>query len=821
MKKKDKQEGRIAGKKAAAKPTKKVVKKPVVPKEYPFKAVEKKWSAEWVSKKTYEPDLKKARRPFYNLMMFPYPSAEGLHVGNMYAFTGSDIYGRFMRMTGNDVFQPIGLDGFGIHSENYAIKKGVHPMKQAKTAEKNFYRQLQMIGNGFAWEERLQTYDPDYYRWTQWLFVQLFNRGLAYRKKSPVNWCPSCKTVLADEQVIGGKCERCDSEVSKKDLEQWFFRITKYAPKLLKNLEKLDWSERVKIAQKNWIGRSDGTIIKFEIEAGNGGQSAEVFTTRPDTIMGVSFMVVAPESESLQKFLPFVENKEEVEGYVWTAKNKPEAERMAEGREKTGVLLKGVRAINPANGMTVPIYVTDYVLAGYGTGFVMGVPAYDERDLAFAEKFGLPVLNAPLVDKTKIVRQIGGKEATQYRLRDWLISRQRYWGPPIPLVYCEHCAEKVKAAKGAKRKEYTAGELENPGWFAVKEKDLPVLLPFVKEFRPEGTGESPLASVPRFYKTKCPKCKSDAKRETDVSDTFLDSAWYFLRYPSVKSGKAAFDPKVTVKWLPVDMYLGGAEHSVLHLLYSRFITMVLKDMGHINFEEPFSKFRAHGLIIRDGKKMSKSKGNVVNPDEYIKQFGADALRLHLMFLGPLEEGGDFRDSGIVGVTRFLNRVWNFGTTFKLKNGPLSPWMNRTIKEVTEDLDSLKYNTAIAELMVAINNFYDKPEEITKKDRDAFLALLAPLAPFIAEELWKMAGNKGNVHLSEWPTYDKKALREENFDLVIQINGKVRHTIRARRGISEEQAVKLALAEERVENFLQGERIKKVFFVPDRLINLVV
>lgn len=814
-------------KKSVKKPAKKIgakaipKKASVVPKEYPFKSVEKRWSTEWINKKIYEPDLKRARRPFYNLMMFPYPSAEGLHVGNMYAFTGSDIYGRYMRMTGNDVFQPIGLDGFGIHSENYAIKKGVHPMKQAKVAEKNFYRQLQTIGNGFAWEERLETYDPEYYRWTQWIFVQMFNRGLAYRKKSPVNWCPSCKTVLADEQVIAGACERCDSEVSKKELEQWFFRITKYAPKLLKNLEKLDWSERVKIAQRNWIGRSDGTVIKFEIEAGDANLSAEVFTTRPDTVMGVSFMVISPESETLKSFLPFVQNKDEVETYIWAAKNKPEAERMAEGREKTGVLLRGLKAVNPANGMTVPIYVADYVLAGYGTGFVMGVPAYDERDLAFAEKFGLPVLNAPLVDKAKIIKHVGGKEATQYRLRDWLISRQRYWGPPIPLVYCEHCAAKVSAAKGIKRKEYTAGELENPGWFAVKEKDLPVLLPFVKEFRPEGTGESPLASVPKFYKTKCPKCKSDAKRETDVSDTFLDSAWYFLRYPSVKNKKAAFDLKITAKWLPVDMYLGGAEHSVLHLLYSRFMTMVLKDLGYINFEEPFSKFRAHGLIIRDGKKMSKSKGNVVNPDEFIRQFGADALRLHLMFLGPLEEGGDFRDSGIVGVTRFLNRVWNFGTTFKFKNASLSQWMNKTIKEVTEDLGLLKYNTAIAELMVAINNFYDKPEEVSKKDRDAFLALLAPLAPFIAEDLWRASGNKGSVHRSEWPTYDKKALKEENFDLVIQVNGKVRHMVRARRGISEAQAIKIALAEEKVEAFLQGERVKKVFFVPDRLINLVV
>lgn len=809
-----------------AKMAKKAVKKQVVPesypKEYPFKDIEKRWTAEWIVKKTYEPDINKAKNPFYNLMMFPYPSAEGLHVGNMYAFTGTDVYGRFKRMSGFDVFEPIGLDGFGIHSENYAMKKGVHPMRQAKVAEKNFYNQLRTIGNGFAWEERLQTYDPEYYKFTQWIFTALFNAGLAYRKNAPVNWCPSCKTVLSDEQVIAGKCERCDSEVSKKELNQWFFRITKYAPKLLKNLDKLDWSDKVKIAQRNWIGESKGTLIRFDLDTGSDKEMfAEVFTTRPDTIMGVSFMVVAPESDTLKELLNFVQNKEEVEQYIYNAKNKPEVERIAEDKEKTGVILKGINAVNPANSMPIPVFVADYVLSGYGTGFVMGVPAYDERDLAFAEKYDLPILNAPLIDKVKAIKQVNGKEVTQYRLRDWCISRQRYWGAPIPLIHCEHCAEKIKKAKGAERKNYTAGELENPGWFVVKDKDLPVELPFLKEFRPEGTGNSPLSHSKKFYAAKCPKCGKEAKRETDVCDTFLDSSWYFLRYPSIKNKKIAFDPKITAKWLPVDMYLGGAEHSVLHLLYSRFVTMVLKDLKFIGFEEPFTKFRAHGLVIKDGKKMSKSKGNVVNPDDYIKQFGADALRLSLMFMGPLEEGGDFRDAGVVGIVRFLNRVWNFGTKFKFTKGEMSPWMHKTIKEVTEDLENLKYNTAISELMVAINNFNDKPEDVSKSDRDAFLKLLAPMAPFITEELWKIAGNKGSVHKASWPEFDKKALREENFDLVIQINGKVRHTIRAKRGISEEKAIKLALSEDKVTQFLQGETIKKVFFVPDRLINLVI
>jgi leucyl-tRNA synthetase len=727
------------------------------------------------------------------------------------------------------------------------MKKGVHPATQAKIAEKNFYRQLLMIGNGFAWDNRIETYDPEYYKWTQWLFTVLFKEGLAYLKKAPVNWCPSCKTVLADEQVISGKCERCDSEVTKKELEQWFFKITKYAPKLLSNLDKIDWSGKVKIAQRNWIGRSDGYKVDFMIEGVGLKQpvKATIFTTRIDTILGATFLCFAPESELLEKLKPAISNSESLEKYIWKAKNKPEAERMSDNLEKTGIELKGIKAINPANGMEIPVWVSDYILSGYGTGAIMAVPAYDERDLEFAEKFNLPVVQTPLVPKEKIAKQVNGKSITQYRLRDWLISRQRYWGPPIPLIYCEKCAEKVKAAKGKEKKKYNAGELLNPGWFAVPENRLPVVLPYIKEFRPTGTGESPLASHKSFYNTKCPKCGGVAIRETDVSDTFLDSAWYYLRYPSigpssnrqVAAKRKAFDKRITKKWLPVDMYLGGAEHSVLHLLYSRFITMALKDMGYIIFEEPFSKFRAHGLIIRDGAKMSKSKGNVVNPDEYINNFGADALRLHLMFLGPLEDGGDFRDAGMVGITRFLGRVWSFGTAFSKRNKSLSyadsirqksakskelsRHMHKTIKEVTEDFETLKYNTAISELMMALNIFTENQEAVTKKDFETFLVLLAPLAPFIAEELWEIIGNKPSIHKTSWPEYDKKALTQDNFVLVIQINGKVRHTLKAARGLSEKDALEIALAEEKIKGFLGNSRIKKTFFVPDRLINIVI
>jgi len=807
------------------------IRKKNLPNSYPFNKAQKKWSEYWIKNKIYHPNLVKAKEPFYNLMMFPYPSAEGLHVGNMYAFTGSDIYGRYQRMKGKDVFEPIGLDGFGIHSENYALKKGTHPAKQAKITEKNFYRQLQTIGNGFAWDNRLETYDPDYYKWTQWIFTQMFKNGLAYLKKAPVNWCPSCKTVLADEQVISGKCERCDSEVTKKELEQWFFKITKYAPRLLKNLDKIDWSEKVKIAQKNWIGKSVGYEIDFVI-IGTGLSKpikAIVFTTRLDTILGATFLVISPTSEFLKKIEAGITNQKELNEYIWSVRNKPEAEKISEKQAKTGLELKGVKAINPANGMEIPIWVSDYVLSGYGTGIIMAVPSYDERDLEFADRFNLPVLQTPLVAKEKIAKQVGGKLATQYRLRDWLISRQRYWGPPIPLIYCAKCMIKVKNAKGKERQKYNAGELLNPGWFAVQENKLPVLLPYVKEFRPTGTGESPLASIKSFRDTKCPKCGNVAIRETDVSDTFLDSAWYYLGYlilgnqkSKIKNQKFAFLENIIKKWLPVHMYIGGAEHSVLHLLYSRFITMALKDMGHINFEEPFTKFRAHGLIIRDGAKMSKSKGNVVNPDEYIKKFGADALRLHLMFLGPLEEGGDFRDAGMAGVIRFLGRIWSFGATFNAikRDKELSRHMHKTIKEVTEDIELLKYNTAISELMIALNIFTENPEAVTKKDFETFLILLAPFAPFITEELWEAIGNKFSIHKAKWPEYDKKALKQDSFTLVIQINGKTRHTIKATKGLSEKDALGIVLSEDKIKNLIGDKIPKKVFFVPERLINIV-
>jgi len=763
---------------------------------YPFSKIEKKWIKRWLDDRIYEPDFKKAKKPFYNLMMFPYPSAEGLHVGNVYAFIGSDIYGRLKRMQGHDVFEPIGLDGFGIHSENYAIKTGTHPAVQSQITQKRFYEQLQTIGNGFAWEERLETYDPDYYKWTQWIFIQMWKEGLAYRKKASVNWCPSCKTVLADEQVENGVCERCKTEVTKKDLEQWFFKITKYAQKLLDNLDKIDWPEHIKTAQRNWIGRSEGWKIQFPLV--DAKEKIEVFTTRPDTILGATYMVLAPEHPLVEKFMGEFGNTKAVQSYVKKAKSKTENDRIAEGKAKTGVELKGIKAINPVTKKKIPIWISDYVILSYGTGAIMAVPAYDERDKEFAKKYKLPVVKAKLINPSEASKKAGGKKTINYHLRDWLISRQRYWGPPIPMIHCEEC-----------------------GWQAVPGKDLPVLLPKIKNFRPKGTGKGPLASSPSFYKTKCPKCKGPARRETDVSDTFLDSAWYLFRYLDPNNKGKIFDKEIAKKWLPVDMYIGGAEHAVLHLMYSRFLAMAFKKMGLVTFEEPFSVLRSHGLIIKEGSKMSKSKGNVVVPDKYINDFGADTLRMYLMFLGPYQEGGDWRDSGIMGIVRFLNRVWDFYDNVKVdKKAPLSRWMHPSIKKIEEDIESLKYNTAISELMVLLRQFEDK-KATSQKDLETFVLLLAPFAPFIAEELWEKLGNKFSIHQQAWPSYEKEKLVSDTVSLILQVNGKLRGTVEVDKGLSQKNAEQVAVKEPRVLAALGGKKPKNVIYVKDRIINLVV
>jgi leucyl-tRNA synthetase len=650
----------------------------------------------------------------------------------------------------------------------------------------------------------------------------------ADQKKAPLDWCPSCKTVLANEQVIQGECERCDSKVIQKETLQWFLRITKYAEKLLKNLEKIDWSERTKIAQKNWIGRSEGAQIEFKIQ--NTQYKIPVFTTRPDTLFGCTYLVISPEHPMLQNIESRIKNIKDVKKYIMQSEKKSELERTELVKDKTGVELKGIKAVNPANKEEIPVFIADYVLASYGTGAIMAVPAHDQRDFEFAQKYSLPIKMVicpnypkpicPVLDKAflsegflvgsgkfngmkseiakkEITKFVGGRKTVNYHLRDWLISRQRYWGPPIPIVYCKEC-----------------------GVVPVPESDLPVLLPFIKNFRPKGAGESPLASASNFIKTKCPKCGESARRETDVSDTFLDSSWYFFRYPSAEFKNKPFDENITKKWLPVDMYIGGQEHAVLHLLYTRFITMALKDAGFIDFEEPFKKFRAHGLLTKEGAKMSKSKGNVVNPDDYFKKFGADTLRMYLMFLGPFSEGGDWSDSGIMGIYRFLNKVWGLKDIIGNTDEDIEKIVQQTIKKVTEDIENLRYNTAISALMI-LANAMEKQERISVENYQLLLKLLAPFTPYIAEDLWWQSGNKNSIHNQKWPEYDEKLIKEDVITLVVQINGKLRDKIEVSAGISQKEAERLTLGQERIKQWILGKKIKKIIFIPNKLINIVI
>jgi leucyl-tRNA synthetase len=778
-------------------------------------AIERKWQDRWRDLGTNHTDVDAGADPFYALMMFPYPSAEGLHVGNLFAFTGNDIYARYQRLKGHTVFEPLGYDAFGIHSENYALRIGVHPTVLIPRNIANFRRQLDRTGLMVDWRYQVDTTDPRYYKWTQWIFLQLYKAGLAYKSQGAVNWCPADKTVLANEQVIDGHCERCGTAVEQRYLDQWYFAISRMSERLLRNLDWLDWSESTKTAQRNWIGKSSGAEITFELGAGSPGIT--VFTTRPDTIFGATYLVLAPE-HALARTLPTPEHRAAVDAYLARAAQQDVVSRKIT-KDKTGVFT-GAFATNPATGAPIPIWVADYVLMDYGTGAIMGVPSDDERDNEFAVAHGLPItqvihderlvnsgeFNGLSVEDAKgritdwLAATGAAKRVENYRLHDWTISRQRYWGPPIPIIYCAKC-----------------------GIVPVPERDLPVVLPYIQDFRPDDSGTSPLARHEEWYRVACPKCGGEARRETDVSDNFLDNSWYFLRYPSTDRDDVPFDAALTKKWLPVNSYIGGNEHAVLHLLYSRFITMVLHDLGHLSFEEPFARFRAHGLIIKDGAKMSKTKGNIINPDEYINAWGADTFRMYLMFLGDYLQGGDFRDASISGVNRYLNRLWSSVADHKTDGEPdpaVMSALHRTIKKVGDDIPKLGYNTAIAALMEYMNTLREGERHPHRAEVEPLVQLTAPFAPHIAEELWERLGHTESVFDAGWPKYDPALIASETVTYAVQVNGKLRGTIDLPPDVSQDAAVAAALADAAIRRHVPTEP-RRVIFVAGKLLNFVL
>ncbi|QYJ16188.1 Leucine--tRNA ligase [Rubrobacter xylanophilus DSM 9941] len=803
---------------------------------YDPRAIEERWQRRWAESGLYRTDEDPGKPKHYALTMLPYPSGD-LHVGHWYAMTPSDTRARFMRMRGYRVFFPIGFDAFGLPAENAAIKRGIHPRDWTYSNIERMRGQLRQMGTMFDFDAEVVTCDPEYYRWNQWFFLKFYERGLAYREKAPVDWCPSCNTTLAREQVVGPdrRCERCDTPVIKRNLAQWLFRITDYAEELL-DFSKIDWPERVKTLQRNWIGRSEGAEVEFEIE---GYGKVTVFTTRPDTLFGATFFVVAPEHPAVER-ITTPERRDEVRAYVERAARMSEIDRTDVTREKTGVFT-GAYATNPANGEKIPVYVADYVLMGYGTGAIMAVPAHDERDFEFAKKYGIEIrtviappdwdgsplgeaytgegqmVNSGPFDGTpsaegrkKVTRWLEerglGRPAVNYRLRDWLISRQRYWGTPIPIVYCERC-----------------------GTVPVPEEDLPVLLPEDAEFMP--TGESPLKFNDEFRRTQCPRCGGAAERETDTMDTFVDSSWYQYRYLSPHYDEGPFDPERGKEWLPVDQYTGGIEHATMHLLYTRFFTKVMRDIGLVDFDEPMLRLFNQGVILGpDGNRMSKSRGNVVNPQEYVDRYGSDVLRCYLMFIGPWDEGGPWDPGGIEGVARWLRRAFNLVAGEEVSEAEADPRelsrrTHRLVKRVTECLESFRFNTAIAALMEHTNYLLAIKGEAEEGEwREAmrtFLLVLAPFAPHHAEEMWEILGEEYSVHEQAWPRWDEELVREETVTLVVQVNGKLRDRVEAPAGVDEGQARELALASERVRAHIEGKELRKTVYVPGRLINLVV
>ncbi len=783
----------------------------------------------------------------YVLVEFPYPSGSGLHIGHAFSFTGADVYARFRRMQGKNVLFPMGWDAFGLPTENYAIKNKKSPQEVTEKNTKEFKRQMNELGFSFDWEREVNTTDPQYYKWTQWIFIQLFKKGLAYKESRPINWCPSCKIGLANEEVIEGKCERCGAVTSQKKMNQWIVKITQYADRLIEGLTKTDFIEKVKTAQINWIGKSQGAQVVFKIK--NQDQELKVFTTRPDTLWGATFMVISPEHEIIKDILKksSKEKQKEIKDYLNQTKKKSDLERTELAREKTGVFTQW-QAINPVNNQAIPVWISDFVLASYGTGAIMAVPAHDQRDWEFAQKFDLPIIpviqppqdwdfnqkaypeveqglliNSPPINGLTPAQALPqmiewlkekkiGQPAENYHLRDWIFSRQHYWGEPIPMVYCPRC-----------------------GWQPVKEEDLPVELPRVKNYQPTQTGESPLSKITDWVKTTCPVCQGEAERETDTMPNWAGSDWYFLRYLDPQNQSSLADKKKLEDWLPVDIYIGGDEHNTLHLLYSRFIYQFLWDLGVVpqKYPEPYQKRISHGVILGpDNQRMSKSRGNVIIPEQILKKYkkyGADILRIYLMFMGPFEGTMAWNDSALTGVKKFLNKIEDF-LDLQIKNKNFlslekeNPLIHQTIKKVSHDIEKLRFNTAIACLMEFLNTAREQENPLTKKEWEKFLILLSPFAPFFAEEQWhKIYPEKENqsIFAKAWPDFDLNLAQKQEIELVIQINGKVRDKILMAPKVSESVVQKMVLAREKIKTYLKGKKIKKIIFVPDKLINLVV
>ena len=798
--------------------------------EYNPNAIEKKWQKKWDEEKTFKSEIDTNKKKFYPLVEFPYPSGQGLHVGHPRPYTALDVVARKRRLEGENVMYPMGWDAFGLPTENYAIKNKIHPAKVTEDNIKNFKAQMKSIGFSFDWDREINTTDPDYYKWSQWIFIQMYKHGLAYKNEMSVNWCPSCQVGLANEEVVDGKCERCGTEVVHKMKNQWMLKITEYADRLIDDLEEVDFEERIKASQINWIGRSHGCDVDFRLK--DKEDKLTVYTTRPDTIFGVSYMVVSPEHPVLEKYKEEIKNYQEIEDYQEEARKKSDFERAELNKDKTGVMIEGISAINPLNDKEIPIWVSDYVLMTYGTGAIMAVPAHDSRDFEFAEKFDMPIIpvydtgeELPTTDinkgkainsdflnglsandaKKKAIEYIEekelGKAKTNFKLRDWVFSRQRYWGEPIPMIYCEE-----------------------HGWVPVDESELPVKLPEVESYEPTATGESPLSEIDEFVNTTCPICGKPAKRETDTMPQWAGSSWYYLRYMDPANKDAIASKEALDYYSPVDWYNGGMEHTTLHLLYSRFWHKFLYDIGVVPTKEPYKKRTSHGMILgSDHQKMSKSRGNVINPDDIIRDYGADTLRCYEMFMGDFSSMAIWSDEGVRGCRKYLERVFNLNEIVEDGDSyskDLEVVINQTIKKVSEDYENLKFNTAIAQLMTLLNEMKAKGK-ITRKDFKTYLILLNPVAPHMTEELWEMMEFDGELNQTSWPSYDEDKLTFDSFEMPVQINGKVRGKVLMANDASKDDAINAAKEDTNIKSYIEGKEIRKIIYVPGKILNIVI